>query len=40
LARRQYVSPRFFFALASEKPQVMPDLEQHRLGLTLDLFEQ
>jgi len=40
LARRQYVSPRFFFALASEKPQVMPGLEQHRLGLTLDLFEQ
>jgi hypothetical protein len=25
LARRQYVSPRFFFALASEKLQVMPD---------------
>jgi hypothetical protein len=40
LARGQYVSPRFFFALASEKSQVMPDLEQHLLGLTLDLFEQ
>jgi len=40
LAGRQHVSPRFFFALASEKLQVMPDLEQHRLGLTLDLFEQ
>jgi hypothetical protein len=25
LARRQYVSPRFFFALASEKLQVTPD---------------
>jgi hypothetical protein len=40
LARRQHVSPRFCFALASEKLQVMPHLEQHRLGLTLDLFEQ
>ena len=40
LTRRQYVSPRFFFALASEQLQVMPDLEQHRLGLMLDLFEQ
>jgi hypothetical protein len=40
LARRQHVSPRFFFALAREKLQVMPDLEQHRFGLTLDFFEQ
>jgi hypothetical protein len=40
LARRQHASPRFFFALASEKPQVMPQIEQHRLGLTLELFEQ
>ena len=27
LARRQHVSPRFFFALAREKLQVMPDLD-------------
>jgi hypothetical protein len=40
LARRQHVNPRFLLALAREKLQIMPDLKQHRLGLTLDFFEQ
>src|SRR5437870_6492843 len=39
-ARRQHVGPGFFLTLARKEPQVMQDLAQHGLGLTLDFRKE
>src|SRR3989442_8752163 len=40
LARRQHVGPSFFLALLREEFQIMQDLAQDRLWLSLDFLKQ